>query len=360
MSLARAIALVALLVLAGCTGAGPLADDAPAADTTTLNDTAASNGTPSLVDEDAVSTTTTVAAGDVATPPGMNGSSVENVSRLLEAHFSRLQAVANYTLVLDRQGREYTTVAELAVTNREQRVSGSAESRQRATEIYYANGTRYIRTDAGEVQSSAVPFDRVTGSGAGFLNALGGTVLERENVTTVAGRTVLTYRITDITDEVDGGETIDDVQGHLQVTPDGLITELRFEITGPNGTAYPQRYAIESIDATTTNAPSWFENVDTGSATPVNAPQITFEFTEREDGRVEVSHYGGDAAETLSVRYTADGELQTETWDPEEQITAGTTYVTELAADSGTTLRVVWTGDSGEQSVVIAEHEVGG
>jgi len=86
------------------------------------------------------------------------------------------------------------------------------------------------------------------------------------------------------------------------------------------------------------------------------APQAAFEFEQRSDGRVAITHTGGDTIERLQVLYEVDGEQIGELWQREDGITAGTTFTTSRAPDGGSTLRVVWQG--GQGSHVVGTHRV--
>jgi len=75
------------------------------------------------------------------------------------------------------------------------------------------------------------------------------------------------------------------------------------------------------------------------------APQVAFEYERRSDGRVVVTHTGGDTVERLQVVYVADGEEFGELWRSEDGIAAGDSFTTSRAPDGGTSLRVVWEGE---------------
>ncbi|WP_276260997.1 hypothetical protein [Haloglomus litoreum] len=91
--------------------------------------------------------------------------------------------------------------------------------------------------------------------------------------------------------------------------------------------------------------------------TPVEAPQVAFAFEYASDGTLTIQHEGGDTVTTdLDVRYEADGEVQMETWTaPEDGISAGETYTTDMAVDSGSDVLVLWRGENA--SAVLAQSE---
>jgi hypothetical protein len=93
-----------------------------------------------------------------------------------------------------------------------------------------------------------------------------------------------------------------------------------------------------------------------GSESQEAAPQAIFDYERRSDGRVVVTHSGGDSIERLAVVYVVDGERYADSWAPEGGITAGTSVTTSQAPDGGSTLRVVW--ESEGQSSVLGEYTV--
>jgi len=86
------------------------------------------------------------------------------------------------------------------------------------------------------------------------------------------------------------------------------------------------------------------------------APQAIFDFEPRSDGRVVITHDGGDRIERLQVLYEVDGERLGERWAPQDGITAGTSFTTSQAPDGGSTLRLVWQSD--QSSAVMDEYTV--
>lgn len=89
-----------------------------------------------------------------------------------------------------------------------------------------------------------------------------------------------------------------------------------------------------------------------GSDGPV-APQVAWEFEQRGDDRIEITHVGGDAIRSgVTVSYVSDGERYEERWDGDIQ--AGDSYVTERSPDTATTVRITWEGD--ERAAVLGEH----
>jgi len=81
------------------------------------------------------------------------------------------------------------------------------------------------------------------------------------------------------------------------------------------------------------------------AAGPQRLPQVVLEFEVLDDGRVRISHAGGDQIQRpLSIEYASDGEAAGQVWMHDEPIQAGDSYETEDPVDPGTELVVVWTG----------------
>lgn len=79
-----------------------------------------------------------------------------------------------------------------------------------------------------------------------------------------------------------------------------------------------------------------------------SVPQVRFEFTHRDDGKVEITHTSGDTIDDgLMVRYEHDGNGLMERWESSDGITAGDRYVTQRRADPGSEVALIWNGDHG-------------
>lgn len=93
-----------------------------------------------------------------------------------------------------------------------------------------------------------------------------------------------------------------------------------------------------------------------GSEPGSQPPQVVFDYDQREDGRLEIAHSGGDAIESsLTIGYQSDGERVEEVWSVTDAIQAGDSYVTEQSGDVGTRLRITWTGEDGTP-MTLGEH----
>lgn len=94
------------------------------------------------------------------------------------------------------------------------------------------------------------------------------------------------------------------------------------------------------------------------SDTARQAPQVTLQFERRDDGRVSITHAGGDtlgADEQVIVVYAHDGEVVTEEWGESDEISAGDTFRTSRPPDPGRRVMVDWYG---ENHAILGEYEV--
>ena len=83
------------------------------------------------------------------------------------------------------------------------------------------------------------------------------------------------------------------------------------------------------------------------------APQANFEFDYDSAGDVTITHTGGDAIENARLSVTADGSSVTTTsTDPVE---AGVILVDDQSVASDSSVRVVWTADSGDQTATLGQ-----
>lgn len=85
-------------------------------------------------------------------------------------------------------------------------------------------------------------------------------------------------------------------------------------------------------------------------------PQVAFSFDRTSDGRVEITHDGGDRLEAVTVAYVHDGRRVRERWSG--GVGAGSRYTTARTVDSGTVLRVVWRSDGGDRATTLARYTV--
>lgn len=342
------IALATLVVLAGCSGGllpGGDGEDPAPGEGNDIKGTTTPDGEPG--------STTTPDLSEVDDPPGAADGSITNVSALLGAHVAELRKLSSYRVVIVEGGENRSNRVEIRADTEKREYVATRDGWERDAKLYYSNGTQYrLIVGDDEVETNDVTFDRALGAGAGLLRVLGDVSTTRKNTTVVEGEPVVTYRITGATSDA---ESIETASGVVQITPGGLIVRLSASVTTSDGSGRLV-YAVHDLDETSVTAPEWFAERDLPKTTP-EAPQISVEINVRDDDRVELTHAGGDTVESLTVRYTSDGESVVETWDPEEsEIMTGMSYVTENAPDPGTTVRVIW--DSGDRSRIIVESDV--
>lgn len=112
------------------------------------------------------------------------------------------------------------------------------------------------------------------------------------------------------------------------------------------------------VAVTITGDPSAFYEelgIDERNEPRPRAPQVAFSFERREDGRVTVTHDGGDEvgdSGTLVLLYESDGERVERQWAPDDgSVTAGDSVTTERPVSDS--LRVVWNSEEGGASATL-------
>jgi FlaG/FlaF family flagellin (archaellin) len=76
-------------------------------------------------------------------------------------------------------------------------------------------------------------------------------------------------------------------------------------------------------------------------------PQVSFDFDATDDGRVTVTHQGGDSVPASELRVVVDGRSRA--WPGSGRVVAGDSATVDAGA--GATVRVVWS-DGGERAVL--------
>ena len=104
------------------------------------------------------------------------------------------------------------------------------------------------------------------------------------------------------------------------------------------------------------------------------APQASFSFDQDGNKDVTVSHDGGDTIAYSNIKVTVNGNTAYATdggsafWDKDGKVNAGDSKtITDFennddnptdGLDTGDTIRVIWTSDSGENSQVLSKYTV--
>lgn len=144
----------------------------------------------------------------------------------------------------------------------------------------------------------------------------------------------------------DGADAVRDLREALRAEVDAFtVPEVEVEADGA------------MVAVTVTGDPSAFYEelgIDGRDDPSARAPQVSFSFDRREDGRVTVTHDGGDevGAGTIELLYESDGEGVERQWVPDDgSITAGDSITTEQPVTGS--LRVVWNSEEDGASATL-------
>jgi hypothetical protein len=313
--IALSVSLLALLTLAGCSGA-PGQYSPVATDTVTTTPENATGAT--------VSPTTNASIDYEQAPPGVNESGV-NTLALLSPHFEQLRNNSHTITIRTTHQRGERSVTQGKVVQ----VDGSTArvattySTSPVRSLAWSNGTTTARRDtaAGTEGLSRYTFDsrqiqlrQASGQRRviGFLSATnftavdstvesGTTLTALESVGTPGNRTARElFRTTDVS-----GYTV-----RVVVTEAGLITGIEVNATvGParRAVAWTERYTVSEVGSTTVGRPAWIETAKQ------EATQLDATLSENAS-YLRVEHRGGAAiAEDAMVQWTTNPRRQPRT-----------------------------------------------
>mgnify|MGYP000203418181 CR=1 FL=1 len=205
-------------------------------------------------------------------PPGINESGLQNVRELWDAHRTHL-AVTSFTLT--RSGdSEYGLLPPPATVAVENRSRFYADVRNGTDRYADRNGT-YVRPHEGGLRSEERREYWVTGAVEHGLQWLHG---ENSTVERVARNGSTLYRLTVERPPGWDGIRTRTVTTTALVRPDGLIREIRLDVTVRNRsdsgwTNVSYRYRYRDVGSTTVSEPDWVARMKrnaTVTATPTN------------------------------------------------------------------------------------------
>jgi hypothetical protein len=187
------------------------------------------------------------------------------------------------------------------------------------------------------------PIQRRLGETTRGLSAVGGSADAADG----SGEVVVRLRYGSESEAGERAETVRDLRDALQAEVDALtVPEVAVSAEG----------ATVVVDITGDPTAFYEELRHTGGGGGTDrAPQVAFSFERREDGRVTVTHDGGDEVGTdgtIGLLYESEGEGIEREWTPEDgSITAGDSLTTEQPVTG--VLRVVWTSEDGGSSATL-------
>lgn len=188
------------------------------------------------------------------------------------------------------------------------------------------------------------PIQRQLGETTRGLSAVGASADAADG----SGEVVVRLRYGSESEAGDRAETVRDLRDALQSEVEALtVPEVEVSTEG----------ATVVVDIAGDPTAFYEELRHTGGAGggTDRAPQVAFSFERREDGRVTVTHDGGDEVGTegtIGLLYESEGEGIEREWKPDDgSITAGDSITTEQPVTGA--LRVIWTSENGGSSATL-------
>lgn len=320
------IAVVALVVLAGCSGlvpggnsAGngttatqttqstatdmptqmttPTATDKAPTTTSTAGPTAAStSGTTQMATTGATQTTQTTTGNGTQSemfPPGYAASGITNPQRAIEAHRAALSASGSYTITLNLSTtkRQFDLVRQVNITNKRLYTTLNASIRGSSfglhTATYQTGNTRYTKTTISNRSRYNVTTQPFAASGAnrsvGRTAILGNVSYGDAKRVTRNGETLFRYQSTELSNAsallpiAAANVTVESFNATVLVTKEGVIRSYSYSIAYTTASGQRQTNTatvrFSHIGTTSVEAPAWLDEAkaQTGLSTGTNA-----------------------------------------------------------------------------------------
>lgn len=238
------VAVAVLVVLAGCgSGGGPATETEPTpAPTSTPTATASPETGPTLESIDY--------------PAGLGPDGYENTTRALETFRDGLASGPSYAVRMDVTVGDATQTLRATTAPDRERVSAQTDRNgELSVELYYDNGTQYVRdAETDRYGASNATFEgAVLGfNGGEFLTVVTQLTMTAESVAREDGRTVVTYRVTGARPAAEA----DAASGELRVTTEGRLVAFEYEVVS-GGEQLDVRWERSDVGETTVSAPDW-------------------------------------------------------------------------------------------------------
>lgn len=257
-----AIALAAMIALAGCSGI--------------LGD-----GNQTTTPEE----TTTEAPETVNYPDGFNETGVTNTTEATKNHLNGFEDAGSWHVVYDaefnQEGQDAVTVREtrtVEVTENETQELTTVDAPNAQQEMF-ANATHTYRMMTQENQSfysfqkQGMNTARSTYSDM-FVSFLGSIDYEQQSTSEQDGQTFITYEGVELTEDnqlEQGNQTVENLQSTLVVDEEGLIHEFTFEgdVVQDDGTNQVSfSVTFSDVGSATVDEPAWLDEAKNDTAPP--------------------------------------------------------------------------------------------
>lgn len=239
------VAVALLVLLAGCggSGGGPATGAEPTPATTSTSTTTEPTPTgPSL--------------GSIDYPAGLGEDGYRNTTLALETFRDGLASGPAYAVRMDVTVGDATQTLRAKTDPGRERVSAQTDRNgELSVELYYENGTQYVRdAETDRYGASNATFEgAVLGfNGGEFLTVVTQLTMTAESVAREDGRTVVTYRMTGARPSAEA----DAASGELRVTTEGRLVSFEYEVV-TGGEQLDVRWERSAVGETTVTAPDW-------------------------------------------------------------------------------------------------------
>lgn len=239
------LAVAAMLALAGC-GAGGSATGTPT-----------DAGTPTAETPTPTPTTSTVTY-----PEGMSRDGFENATLFLEHHRDVMTTGPSYAVRMDVTAGAQTQTLRTSTDPESERIRSRTERNGELDyDIYYANGTQYIR-QVGDANSSYGTTNATVRSaaeglnGGQFLTTLVLLDLEAADVTVDGEQTIVTY---DVLGPRSSSEGIAEADGTVRMNTEGRLVSFEYALVSTDGEEVSVTWELTDVGRTAVEEPDWID-----------------------------------------------------------------------------------------------------
>jgi hypothetical protein len=199
----------------------------------------------------------------VSYPEGLSQDGYDNATLFLENHRAVMTTGPSYSVRMDvTAGQETQTLRASTDPETERIRSQTDRNGELDYDIYYANGTQYVRqvTDSGgsygttnaTFQSAAEGLN-----GGQFLTTVVLLNLEATAVSTQNGQTVISYEIQGPRSSSEG---IAEADGTVQVDTDGQLVRFEYDLVSDQGEEVSVTWERTAVGETTVEEPTWLDD----------------------------------------------------------------------------------------------------
>ena len=241
------VAVAAMLVLAGCGGG--------------TNGTGAATETPT----ETPAPTETPTVSTVSYPDGLSEDGFENATLFWENHKDAMTSGPSYAVRMDvTAGSETQTLRASTDPDSERIRSQTDRNGELDYDIYYADGTQYIRQAQEDNYGTTDATFRSAAEGLNggqFLSTVLLLDLDATEVATTDDGTVLTYEIRGPRSSSEG---IAEADGTVRITTDGQIVSFEYDLVSSDGREVSVTWERTGVGQTTVEEPEWIGQAQSG------------------------------------------------------------------------------------------------